>query len=222
MTGGFLVQRYFPTLKIGVVPTALRNGRAVRIHVAQGDWDSACGAHCAAMALSLLGEIGDAPAICERRNGVAARLFREARVTYFDGATVDQMASMISALRTGRAVKRFTGHHRACVDFIRQEITKNNVVIVSWRSKRGNQHHWVLIVGIEGVQTGKTFVPHAFLAMDPGVAEPVLAGCNGRIEFAQSVAQSRSYVRYLTADGTTLLVRITSALSIAGHAKSPR
>lgn len=215
MKPSFLVQRFHPNLRIGFVPSVLRSNRLMPIHCYQGLWDSACGAHCAAIAMALLGDITDVTILSERRNGVAARLWKAARAKYFDGVTVDELAAMIDDMGTERKITVCTGRHAKCLDFALAQFNRGSVVLISWHSRRGQQHHFSTIIGAEGRQTGNDFTPSALLCLDPGLEAPWMCCYNSRLEFtAHPAPRSASYVRYRCSDGTKLAVTLTSALAI--------
>lgn len=211
----FLVQRLHPNMRIGFVPSVLHRKKLMPIHCQQGWWDSACGAHCVATAMALLGEIHDVTVLSERRNGVAARLWRAARQKYFDGVTAEELATMIDDMGTGRTVTVCTGRHTTCLNFILAQLNCGNVAIASWHSRRGRQHHWATVVGAEGRCTGRDFFPSTLLCLDPGVETPAMCGYNSRLEFtAHPPPRSTSYVRYRCADGSKLAVTLTNVVAI--------
>lgn len=211
----FLVQRLHPNIRIGLVPSVMQNEKLMPIFVPQDFWSSACGAHCVAIAMALLGEIKNVERLSERRNGAAGRLWKAAQAMYFDGATPLELAKMIQAMKTGHRVAICTGRHAECLDFILHQLAKGSVAIASWHSRRGKQHHWIIIVGLEGFQTGHSFTPTTLLALDPALAEPVLAAYNSRIEFTfHPLPRSTTYVRYHCSDGSKLAVTLTSAITI--------
>lgn len=215
MKEGYLVQQFHPNLRIGFVPSVLRGKRLLPIHCQQGWWDSACGAHCAATAMALLGEIHNVATLSERRYGVAARLWNAARTSYFDGLNVEELATMIDDMGTERQVTICTGRHKKCLNFILAQLASGNVAITSWHSRRGHQSHWTTVIGVEGRQTGREFVPTALLCIDPGVDEPILCGYNSRLEFtAHPPPRSPAYIRYRCSDGSKLAVTLTSAVAI--------
>lgn len=209
----YLIQRFHPNLHIGFVPSVLNGKRLMPIHCQQGTWDSACGMHCAAIALALLGDIHDVAVLSERRNGVAARLWRFAQATYFDGVNVEGLASVLEDTGTGRHITYYSGGHAKCLAFVLSHFEQRELVIASWRSQQGH-HHWTLIVGIEGLQTGHKFKPSTLLALDPGERAPQLCGYNGRLQFSVAARRKRAYHPYLSADGYEVAVKLTSALSI--------
>lgn len=211
----FLVQRFHPNLHIGDVPSVRHGKRNMRIFVQQDFWSSACGAHCVAIAMALLHEIKNVEAISERKKGAAGRLWKAAQAMYFDGATPQQLVEMIQTMRTSRRIALCTGVHAQCLDFTLDQLSRGNVVIASWHSRRGKQHHWIVIIGSEGYQTGHGFTPTTLLGIDPGLDEPYLAAANCRVEFTNHpVARSTKFIRYRCSDGSKLAVTLTSAVSI--------
>jgi hypothetical protein len=151
--------------------------------------------------MALLSEIHDVAVLSERRNGVAARLWKAARLKYFDGVTVEELAAMIDDMGTGRMITVCSDRHAKCLDFALAQLERGNVVIASWQSRRGQQHHWSTIVGVEGQQIRCDFVPTALLCLDPGVNEPILCGYNSRLEFTvHPPPRSAAYIRYRCSD----------------------
>lgn len=210
-----LVQRLHPELRVDMLPSVARKNRLEPLLARQGIWDSGCGAHCVAMAMALAGELHSVVELAERRRGVAGRLWRAAQATYFDGATLDELAAMIESLRTGRSITSCAGTTTACLPFALAALDAGSIVLVSWHSRHGRQHHFALLVGSEGVQSGANYTPHALLALDPGVDDVSLCGYNARLEFTVHPRPvSPLYFRYASGDGNTLAVRLTGALAI--------
>lgn len=175
MDHDYLIQRFHPKLRIGFVPSVLHDKHFLMlIHCQQGGRDSACGAHCAAIAMALLGDIHDVALLSERRNGVAARLWEAAPLKYFGSVAVDELAPMIDDMDTERKITVSTGRHIKCLYFVLLPLEHGNVVIASWHSRRDQQHHWTTIVRVEGRQSGRKFAPSALLCLDPRVDEPVM------------------------------------------------
>jgi hypothetical protein len=215
MNRAHLIQWFHPALHIGLTASAAHGDTLIPVHCRQGIWDSACGGHCVAMALALWGDIADVDELCERRAGVAARLWKATQGIYFKGATVGELAAIVDSLKTGRLVEPFLGNHRQCLAYAQTQLANGRVVIASWYSRQGRQKHWTLIIGCEGLRVGATFTPHALLALDPAVAAPQFAGCNARLEFpAHAGPRGKSLARYLTQEGDEWWVQLTSALTI--------
>ncbi len=216
MRAAYIQQRLFPSLRIEHTAIVRRGGRDLPIHIRQSELDSACGAYCAAMALALLGRIADVTVLSDRRTGVAGRLWHVAKKYYFDGVSSKELAAMIDSLDTDLLVEYCNGSHRKCLAFVQDQLTARSLVIVSWLSKNGNEHHWVLAVGIEGLQDGRHFQPQTILCLDPGAAPPQLSAWNGRLKFVRDSSTSRSaYIPYTCVDGWTTQVTLTGAVTIS-------
>jgi hypothetical protein len=213
----FLQQRYFPALRLGFTPRVAGGNRGASLHCRQGDWDGACGLHCAAMALALLGQLPNLKALGTRTRGVAARLWQAAHGMYFDGMTGEEMVTMLESLDMPLQVAHFDGRHRQTLDFTNAQMAKGALVIVGWRTQDRAIDHWVLAIGVEGMQTGRNFTPETLLVMDPSLEEPFMCGYNGRLQFTSHPLPHRSmYITYLGNDGTDLPVTLNAAVAIRG------
>lgn len=212
----FLQQRLYPTLRLGLTPAAARDKqRHISFHCRQGDWDGACGLHCAAMALALLGRIASVKALSIRRKGVVARLWQAAHAMYFDGMNAEDMETVLMSLDINLYVKRFEGRHRQTIAFTQAQLAAGRLAIVGYRNREGTVDHWVLAVGVEGMQTGRRFTPQTLLVMDPGLAEPIMCGYNGRFQFAlHPLPQKSIYITYLGNDGSNYPVTLIDAVAI--------
>jgi hypothetical protein len=212
----FLQQRFFPSLRLGLTPTVSRAKRGSSpFHCRQGEWDGACGLHCAVMALALLGRIATVKAFSKQRRGISARLWQTAQGTYFDGMSTDDMVAAMLSLDADLHVKQMDGRHREILDFTRSELAAGKLVIVGWRNPERTVDHWVLAIGVEGIQSGRTFTPHTLLVMDPSLGEPVMCGYNGRLQFTSHPLPHKSmYITYLGNDGTDLAVTLNAAVAI--------
>jgi hypothetical protein len=206
----FLQQRFYPTLRLGLSVTVARRRGDATLHCRQGDWDGACGLHCAAMALTLLGRLSSVTTLSAPRKGIAARLWQAAAGMYFDGMSGEKMTLMLKSLHTGLRIKHFGGTHRQTLAFTQAQLRGGAVAIVGLQDRDKSIDHWVLGVGMEGMQRGRSFTPQTLLVLDPSLPEPEMCGYNGRLEFAQS----RLYVTYLANDGTELLVKLIEAVAI--------
>jgi hypothetical protein len=164
------------------------------------------------MALALFGLIRDVANLSKRRRGVAGRLWEAAKATYFDGADGEELAAIVDSLNTRVRVKHHAGRHRETLAFAQRQLAAGELVILSCRSRDYEMHHWVLAIGAEGLQQGSSFDPTALLVVDPGSAEPVMAGYNARLELR--TCSHRGYLDYVTNDGLALPVRLTGAVSM--------
>lgn len=105
-------QRLYPTLRIGLTATVTTEQRqGIQLHCRQGDWDGACGLHCAAMALTLLGRLNGVGNLATRRNGIAGALWKAGRDSYFDGLYGTELAALIRTLDANLYVRSYSGNH---------------------------------------------------------------------------------------------------------------
>lgn len=202
MATSFLQQRFYPTLRLGFKPTVARGNREISLH-------------CAAMALTLLGKINDVTSLSEQHTTVATRLWKASLATYFSGLYTGKLALIILSLNTGVKVNcRFKGHHKV-LDFTKQQLREGGLIIVAWSNRKGTGGHFVLVHGVEGTQSGRTFTPTAFLVLDPDAAEPSFGGYNGRLEFtSHRNRRDSSYITYIENSGQMQSVTLISALAI--------
>lgn len=211
----FLQQRFYPTLRMGFRPTVARGNWDIPLHCRQGRWDGASGLHCAAMALTLLGKISDVTTLSGQHTTVAGRLWKASLATYFSGLHTGKLALLILSLKAGVKVDcRFKGHQKV-LDFTKKQLSEGGLVIVTWSNREGADGHFVLVHGVEGTQSGRTFTPTALLVLDPDAAEPSFGGYNGRLEFtSHSARRDSSYITYIENSGLTQSVTLTSALAM--------
>lgn len=215
MAPTFLQQQLFPTLRLGIKAGTTHNRLGLSVHCRQGGLDRACGLHAAAMALTLLGRITHATSLTRRRRGVAARLWKAAENTYFNGVDEVGLAEILESLNTKLQITRIDGNHRATLAFAKMQLEQGGLAITSIQSKDKKTNHWLLVLGIESRQNRGTFTPTALLVMDPGQSEPLLCGFNGRLQLtSRTIHSSPMYIDYVTNDGATLSVTLTGAVGI--------
>ena len=96
-------------------------------------------------------------------------------------------------------------------------------MIVSWRELRCSQLHAVLVVGIEGQQSGRAFTPHTLLALDSAAAEPTLATYNARLTYRapdKRTGKGSARAQYVAAHGRHT-IELAGALSFRPIATAP-
>jgi hypothetical protein len=169
------------------------------------------------MSLAILGRISDPTALSDRARGVASRLWRVAQLNFFDGFSVDQLAASLVDVDSTLDVRTCNfDDELKILAFIRREMEKERLVIVSWHSQRGDTHHWVLLIGVEGYSQDENFKPTAFLALDPGTDAPIMTGYNGRLEVSGAVGRyaTAGKMVYEAAWQSRMRVELTSAISL--------
>lgn len=218
MTGG-VQQRLFPTMRIGIAPTAFgRRGQPVRVHSRQGEWDGACGLYCAAMALTILGKISGPAGLPDRKYGAAGALWSGGRANYFDGLDGSELRSLLQGVDPMLFVRRRQGSHREMLRLARAQLDAERLPIIAWSSRTGDLHHWVLAIGLETIQRGGKQQVSAILCLDPSSPEPVLCAYNGRLELLDNPdSYDKDYIRYVTNERETYSVTITELVVVAGN-----
>lgn len=209
-------QRLFPSLRVGRTATVTRGRRhGIRLHCRQGAWDGACGLHCAAMALTLLGRLSGCDRLPARGRGLAAALWRSGIDTYFEGADAGELADLLCGIDAGLFVRHRTGSHRQLLRLAQAQLEAGRLAIIAWRSRNRRIDHWVLAVGLEGVQAGAAFRHTALLCLDPSSPQPSLCGYNSRLELTGNPASyGGTYLRFLTNQGDTLPVTLTGIVVV--------
>jgi hypothetical protein len=213
-----LIQSFHPSIQIGWALSAAGSNPDIPIHCRQGTWDGACGQHCLGMAMALLGKVRDVTSLSARRKGMARRLWDSLPANYFTGTSLMELVDMSKLLLNRHDITECAGSHHECLAFTQSSIRAGHLVIAGWCSRRNRAHHWTLIVGIEGIQTGAAFVPHALLALDPGTDAPTLCGYNARLDLCPPSGSCYSkHLRYLTTDGQSWAVKLNAAVAIGEH-----
>ena len=214
MAAEFLVQRLHPRLLLGYTLRAA-DGRRARLYCRQGEFDGACGLNCAAMMLALLDYLPEPTLISTAKKGAAAKLWQLAKPTFFDGINEYGLAELLGKLDLDLSVKPFSGTHAKTTAFVLKNIDRGGLVITGWRTADKKAEHWVLAVGTEGPQIGKSYRPQVLLVLDASLPEPTLCGYNGRLHLAgMPPAKDRRFVQYVTNDGCEFPVTLTSAVAI--------
>lgn len=215
MTTAFLQQRLHPAVKIEHTVTVVRGKRSSVLHIQQCELAGACGLHCAAMALTVTGHITDAAALPSRRRGIAAQLWQAAKPYYFDGIFAEEVSGLLTSLQTDLHVTHCAGSHRQCLQFALDHLARGQLAMISWISKNGNDAHWTLALGTEGMLRHRTYTPETILCLDPSHNAPEFTAYNCRLRFAENETMLRkAYLPYTCASGWTVHVRLTGVVAI--------
>jgi hypothetical protein len=209
-------QWLFPSLRIGCTATVMLGRRkAVQLHCQQGAWDGACGLYCAAMALTLLGRLNGCTRLPGRRSGVTGALWRAGRDRYFDGIRGTELAELLREGDPSLFVRSASGAHRTLLKLTRAHLEAGRLAIVGWRSRNRRIDHWVLAIGLEGLQRRNRLRQTALLCLDPSVPAPVLCGYNARLELTGNPrSYGRAYVRFQSSQDDSMPVRLTELVVV--------
>ncbi|WP_104656974.1 hypothetical protein [Ralstonia insidiosa] len=207
------VQKLHPALAAGQRLTL--TGSSTPAFSFQGSWDGGCALHAAAMALAMLGLLTRPLYMSQSRNWAEAMFWRRAEPYYLSGISLDELATVIWELNWGLRPVLFEGAHTQVIQFCEQEILRGWPVVVSWRELRRSQLHAVLVIGIEGQQSGRAFTPHTLLALDSAAAEPTLATYNARLTYrapGKRTDKGSARAQYVAAHGRHT-IELVGALS---------
>ncbi|MDO8177869.1 MAG: hypothetical protein Q7T62_06455 [Undibacterium sp.] len=212
-----------PGSYLGVMPNAARftgikqrAGRPIRLHFRQSDVDGACGIHTIAMALAVLGIASprQLQKMTTARSGIAKKLWDLAQDYYFSGMETRQLCEILLALDVGLRVRIKRAGNKGIAEFTQKHLTAGTIVIVAFSYPKSGDSHFVLVVGVEGMQTGDArtgFKTDALLVLDPGVEEIAFCGHNGRLVLHPLKHAGIDYDSCVMAVET---VRLTSAIAV--------
>lgn len=203
-----LVQKFHPALRFGRRLTPTSSGNP--IFSRQGHWDGGSTLHCVAMALALLGRIGDPVWLPYHDGGNERTVWDHAWPHYLHGLTLRELASFIAKLNLGLRTVEAGGQACDLLRFCERELCAGWPVIIGWQQHLPVQAHAALVTGVEGHHHGRTFEPHALLLLDPAGDDPGLAAFNARLDWHTGDVQlvhSTGAARAVTPEGA-LSIRI--------------
>lgn len=145
------------------------------------------------MALALLGKLDDPRYLPYHDAGAERAVWDAAWPHYLHGLTLSELASFIGELNLAVKPTVYAGLAADLLPFCSRELSAGRLIIVGWRQRHPVQAHAALVIGIEGHQVHRTFLPEALLLLDPAGCDPGLAGFNARIE-----AHGDASLRYLS------------------------
>lgn len=215
MAGAFLIQRFYRTVRLDLVPTVQHRSRPLPLYHRQGWWDKACGLYSAAMALTLFGAIAYGSTATMRQKKTLAQLRQVATDRFGTGFDGKELSAMLASCDTSLQIEHRGGGHRKVLAFALNELATGAAVLVSWRNREKTVFHWMLAIGVEGRQDGEAFRPTALLALDPDAPEPYLCAYNGRLALnASENGRGSTLMPYLLNDGSQLPVALVEAISL--------
>jgi hypothetical protein len=193
---------------------ALNSGRlgplkgGTQLHLHQSDIDGACGPHCVLMGLLLLGGIQrkDLLRLPKPRSRSLASLWRRTENTYFIGTTTRDLKAILHPFRD--VIETHVcrkDHMERTLDTLRQ----SGLAIINIESATMN--HWVLAIGIVGVENRAGFQVSRLLILDPSHGPIPLAAWNATLSVRPDRQDRHSYEtpegRQLVSVGAVLTLR---------------
>lgn len=188
-------QRFHPALQSGhVVTVQLKRAEPVAVFFAQSDIDSACGLHCFATVLSILGlsKSGALTAMSHRKYGVPAAVWAAFKHTYFAGCNFDEYVELIESLDLPLRLKTMCEPNGSIDRFALDSLMQGELVALAFASiKNSRTKHWALGIGVEGTVNGRESQPDTLLLLDPSGSEPMFRTWNARLSVPQDHGQRR-------------------------------
>lgn len=140
-----------------------------RVLLRQGSLDKACGLYCIVMALILLGVASreEAVRLIHSRQAALRRLRRWTASVFTGGMSEDDLVEAVTATTLNIEVSRGeSGEHRACLTHALNGLRGGKVVALGIASRGWSFHHWILGVGLEGLEEDRVFRPTSILCLD--------------------------------------------------------
>lgn len=178
--------RLHAALRIGQFLSSTGQRRdPVEVHFQQSEFDAACGPHCIAMALVILGLARrSALAVMRtRKHGTAAGLYALVADCWMEGMFLEEMVSTLEALKLPLAIESQNGEG---VDvFAVDALSSGRLVILAQETTVNRYRHFVLGIGCSGIRDGSTMTVDMLLCADPSVAMPPFAVANSTLRMTE-------------------------------------
>jgi hypothetical protein len=189
--------RVHGALHVGQVLCAATSQRQVPVRVffrRQDDLSGSCGILAVGTALSILGVIKasafeNAP---RRRHGLVSEIWKSLGDTYFTGITVADLYERLCALDQLPIKLACALGKPAEVDAaVIRWLNAGGLAIIAYENTRNHYKHYVLGVGLGGVQHVKAQTVDSILTIDSGAREPMLSAQNGVMQRASALPYQR-------------------------------
>lgn len=181
----FRWQRFHPALVTGEFLTAHATREApMRVHFRQSELDGACGPHCVAAALVILG-LAKSHALTlasSRKYGAPAAFWKAFSDVWFTGCGALDLIDRLESMPLPLSVEARLDDADDVVSFAAQQLSRGELVMLAFDSVFSHKtKHWALGVGSEGMQTGKTATVDTLLLICPAAEEPDYRCFNARL-----------------------------------------
>ncbi|MDN4574799.1 hypothetical protein DBB29_19540 [Pandoraea cepalis] len=207
-------------LTVQKIHPALRSGRRLLIAGSksptfsfQGSLDSSCALHATAMGLALHRRMQNPLRPTSRYTCGERDFIRRVLPFWHTGISMADLHALMWELNLELKPELFEGAHADVVRFCELEARQGRPVVMAFRERQRTCRHAVLVVGVEGRQTGRTFQGHTLLAIDSSEGEPSLAAYNARLTWSGSDQASARHAVYETTFDRKRVV-VTEAISL--------
>jgi hypothetical protein len=186
------------------------------VHLRQSQVDRSCGPHCVFMALIALRLVSRDWLTLGRPTSELAQMtavWRRAARTFMSGTTICDLARLLRPLSGLVSFEVSRPLHAAYIPFAVDNLMRERLVILRIKSARRWMDHWVLAVGVEGMEKGKGFAPEWLLLLDPNDKPIPMLQWNTTLALDTIAPRSRARVR-TASDGKATTVTLHGALAI--------
>lgn len=175
--------RYHPALNAGhTLSVSGSRQEPVDVFLRQSDLDSACAHHCVATALIIVGLIKRSAVLnqAKRKSGIAAQLYKTLADKWFDGLHAKPLLEALQSMNLP-LVLHMRDNFKGVDAFAVDALLKGQLVLMAYESERNRHRHWVLGVGVSGLQSGKSLPVDTLLVLCPSSDPVPLASHNARL-----------------------------------------
>ncbi|TAG46822.1 MAG: hypothetical protein EAZ30_11525 [Betaproteobacteria bacterium] len=180
----FRWSRIHGALHLGQVLCATTSQRDAPVRVffkKQDDLSGSCGILAVGTALSILGVVKasafeNAP---RRKHGSVSEIWSTLGDTYFSGIAVTDLYERLGSLELPIKLACALGKPAEVNAAVIHWLSAGGISIIAYENTRNHYKHYVLGIGLGGVQHGKVQTVDSILTIDSGAPEPMLSAYNG-------------------------------------------
>ncbi|RYG25065.1 MAG: hypothetical protein EON93_22510 [Burkholderiales bacterium] len=156
--------------------------------------------------------------MAQRKNGLAAKLFRALESDWMDGAYASEIVDVLAELELPVHVEWVSGFDSGVDGFAADALKRGRLVLLAYESERTSRHrHWVLGVGCSGESQDRKLAVDTLLALDPSTDSLPFTVCNCAFSVSKPVdfgLRLKSVVWKLDSVDDVENVRLMSAISL--------
>lgn len=177
-------------------PAVRTTARPTPIHLRQSELDEACGQHCVFMALLTLRIASRAWLMGTGAKGAGGRglnsVWRDASSHFMGGSTARDLAQLLKPLKSIVSTKVCSASHSALISFALEALSRDDLVIVGVANGKRALAHWLLAVGMAGLENPAGFLPSHLLLLDPNEDPVPLMQWNATLETQPGRARGKA------------------------------
>ena len=191
----------------------------VDVFMRQSDMDGACAHHCVSIALIILGLVKRSAVLnqAKRKSGIAAQLYRAMGDSWFEGINAKPVLDALHQMELP-VILRLRDNYEGVDAFAVEALQRGLLTLLAYESERNRHRHWVLGVGVSGIETGESFAVDTLLVLCPSSDPVPLASHNGRLHRDQAITDTKgntaSSWQFESMPYSSEPVRLMSAISM--------